>query len=82
MQVGTFTVDSELRLDKGAIQAYDASGSALSWEEAPEAQCMADHDCLECLPPDIPGEIVFVPGKGRAVMSAPGHTRGDRLRAG
>ena len=61
--MGTYTVDGQLKLDTETIKGYDDSGNTLSWPDLPKAQCMDGQDCLECLPQDIPGEIVFVPGK-------------------
>ncbi|XP_070198220.1 uncharacterized protein [Littorina saxatilis] len=68
-QVGMYTVNGQLQLDTNKSQGYDDSGTTL-----PKAQC-TDNDCLECLPNDIPGEIVFVPGDVYIVAVAPVHDR-------
>ncbi|XP_070198021.1 uncharacterized protein [Littorina saxatilis] len=74
-QVGRYTVDTRLRLDTERIKGYDESGGTLSWSDLPKAQCMDNKDCLECLPHDIPGEVVFVPGDIYIVAVAPAHDR-------
>ena len=63
-QVAAYRVSGELQLNTETLMGYSEDGVPLSWPSFPKSQCMAGHDCLECLSPDIPADIVFVPGGG------------------
>ncbi|KAK7473860.1 hypothetical protein BaRGS_00034911, partial [Batillaria attramentaria] len=78
-KVGTYTTDKELDLDTSEIRGYSDDGVALTWAEFPTSQCLDGHDCLECLPKSIPGQIVFIPGDFYFLAVAPVH---DRSREG
>ena len=63
-QVGSYTVSGALYLRPELILGYDDLGMPLSSPFIPRAQCAHGFDCVECLPDDIPGQVVFLPGDG------------------
>ncbi|XP_076468064.1 uncharacterized protein LOC143298918 [Babylonia areolata] len=76
-KVGTYEASGELDLDTETLRGYTESGNALLWPNFPKAQCSGDHDCLDCLPPDLPEEVVFVPGDFYIVAVAPVYDKLD-----
>ncbi|KAL8622265.1 hypothetical protein ACOMHN_043788 [Nucella lapillus] len=74
-KVGSYMVGGELVLDTAKLRGYTDKGQALVWPNYPKSQCKANHDCLACLPPHLPDEVVFVPGDVYIVAVAPVHDK-------
>ncbi|KAK7473848.1 hypothetical protein BaRGS_00034899, partial [Batillaria attramentaria] len=73
---------NELSLTTSLIKGYGDRGEQLSWALFPKAQCQDDHDCTECVPEDISGEVAFVKGDFYFVAVAPVHNPDGSLQCG
>ncbi|KAK7473847.1 hypothetical protein BaRGS_00034898, partial [Batillaria attramentaria] len=83
-QVGSMSPSGQLTLNTSQIEAYENNGDPLTWPQFPKSQCEESYDCVECLPDNVPGQVVFIPGDFYVVAVAAVHDReGDStLRCG